>query len=124
MFGKSHSDDTIEKIKNRLLGENNPMFGKSHSDDTRERIRISNIGKVKSDEYKKHMKDMMSGDKNSFFGKKHTDETRKRISEMRKGKTFKFKKYEIDGVMYSGISRASKLTGYSKEFIKDNFKPI
>jgi len=41
MFGKKHSLDTIQKIKNNLpdvSGENNPMYGKKHSSEDRAKI--------------------------------------------------------------------------------------
>jgi len=41
MFGKNHSLEAIEKIREASTGETNGMYGKIHSDETRMKISIS-----------------------------------------------------------------------------------
>ena len=65
MFGKSHSDETKQKIsetrkRNKLAaGENNPMFGRKHSDETCQKI----------SETQKH-NGSNAGENNPMFGRK------------------------------------------------------
>lgn len=44
MFGKSHTDFTLEKMSNAKLSENNPMYGKCHSADTKLLMSIAKGG--------------------------------------------------------------------------------
>lgn len=48
-YGKTHSKETIEKIKETLAGqmdgENNPFYGKQHSDESKQKMSASHIGK-------------------------------------------------------------------------------
>ena len=83
-IGKKYSDE-INKKKGRS-GSEHHMYGKHHSEETKEKIRQANIGRVQSDETRKKISDAMIGENNPFYGKTHTDETRKKISEANKGK--------------------------------------
>lgn len=94
MHGKTHSDETKNKIKTSHInlnrtGSNNPMFGKTHSEETKQKLR-----KPKSEETKKRMseswknKDInMSSTNNPMFGKKHSEETKQKIREARLKRT-------------------------------------
>lgn len=53
------------KIFPDMSGENNPMFGKNHSDETREKIRQSRLGKKTSEQTKIKLSQIRTGDKNS-----------------------------------------------------------
>lgn len=48
-YGKTHSEETIEKIKETLKGqmdgENNPFYGKQHSEESKRKISENNKGK-------------------------------------------------------------------------------
>lgn len=48
-YGKTHSEETIEKIKKTLKGqmdgENNPFYGKHHSEESKNKMSVSHIGK-------------------------------------------------------------------------------
>lgn len=48
-----------------ISGSKNPMFGKSHSDETKEKIRQTRIGSKASDEVKKKLSEMRTGKKNA-----------------------------------------------------------
>lgn len=97
-FGKTHSDKTKEKMKNRIVSIttkeiissrqkdrfsniSGTFFGKTHSNETKEKIRQSRLGKKDSDEVR---------EKKSLAGKNRlpaTDETRKKLSLALKGRT-------------------------------------
>lgn len=82
MFGKSHTEDTKEKMRayaknrpeehNKKISEtqkerfkdpeNNPMYGKHHSEETKEKIRQANLGRQLSDEAKQKIRSANSGE--------------------------------------------------------------
>lgn len=39
MFGKKHTQSTLEKIKNDRRGENNPFYNKKHTEETLKKLR-------------------------------------------------------------------------------------
>ncbi len=45
MYGKKHSEETKEKMRNKQIGKR-PMLGKKHSEETKEKISISKLGKT------------------------------------------------------------------------------
>lgn len=67
--GFVHKEETKEKIRKSMKGENNYWYRKSHSEETR---------KKQSEAHK--------GENNSFYGKLHSEETRRKMSEAHKGK--------------------------------------
>ena len=78
-LGKKLSLETREKMSNTRTGEKNHFFGKSHSDESREKIREARRNQVItiSEETKKKISDAQKGKPR----KKHTEESRKKISE-------------------------------------------
>ena len=66
--GKKMSEDFVEKARQRMTGEGNPMYGKK---------------KPHSEEHKQSI----TGENNPFYGCTHSEETKKKISEARKNKT-------------------------------------
>ncbi len=58
-YGKTHIQETIDKIKQtlseKMSGENNPFYGKTHSMETRKFLSDINTGKPLSEECKKNM---------------------------------------------------------------------
>lgn len=107
--------DQERKIKYGNIGHKNGMFGRSHTEETKERIRKINLGHSRnkgstwSDEAKEKfsnsLKGKRSGSDNPFYGKTHSEETLKILSEKGsenswvKGKTAKeipyTKQYEL-----------------------------
>ena len=79
MYGKTHSEETREKISKSKLGQTSWMKGKHHTDEAKEKNRQSHIGKY-------------DGEKNPMYGKKHSEETRAIISEASKKQWEMFKK--------------------------------
>lgn len=80
-LGRTHSLDSIEKMRGRIVseeiraklsdsmkGESHPFFGKSHSAETKER-----------------MSEVMKGKNNPFFGKSHPVETIEKMRNVKKG---------------------------------------
>lgn len=88
-FGKHHSEETKEKIR-----EKRKLQKMSEKEKERMRIKWSgdeNPGKNKSEETIKKLKIAAEnldrkGEKHPFFGKTHSDETKKHWSDIRKGK--------------------------------------
>jgi len=102
MFGKHHTEETIEKIRENqnfteesrkkiseskkgeknpmfgLKGELNPNYGKHHSEETIEKIRKASLGREKSDEEREKLS-------KSLMGHEVTEETKRKIGEKQKG---------------------------------------
>lgn len=57
--GKTHSDQTKDKLRDIRIGENNPFYGKTHSSETIDKIRESS-----------------RGENNGMYGKTHSPEAR------------------------------------------------
>lgn len=96
--GLKKSQEEIEKMSERAsqrIGKLNPFYGKHHSDDTKEQIRQKKIGQIVSDETKRKISQRHSGKKFSeerknaiskaLKGKEKTKEHSKHISEAKKG---------------------------------------
>jgi len=95
-----HSEKTIELLKDKLSGENNPFYGKKHTEETKKKIGEKN-------------KEHMMGEKNPFYGKKHNDETKKILSIYVNDK-LKKKIYMIDdnGSIIKEFTKPTELTIY------------
>jgi len=65
MTGKSHSEETKEKLRIMVSRENNPMWGKHHSIETRKKIGLA-----------------VNGRNNPMFGKHHSKETVEKIKKI------------------------------------------
>lgn len=66
--GRTHSKETIEKLRKGKLGKNNPNYMKKLSTETCRR-----------------MSESRTGDKHYLYGKHHTVETKQKISESKQG---------------------------------------
>jgi group I intron endonuclease len=76
----------IENMSSQCTGLKNGMFGKHHSKETREKIRQKALGRKVSLETKKKLSESRKGNKNHFYGKKHKQHTLDSISKSRTGK--------------------------------------
>jgi group I intron endonuclease len=65
------AEETKEKIKKAVSGENAPMLGRHHAQETKDKISRARIGKY-------------SGKDNPNYGKHHSIEARKKMSERAK----------------------------------------
>jgi group I intron endonuclease len=112
-----HTQETIERLRQLNLGENNPMFGKTHTD------------KVKEEQSLR-----VSGSNHPMFGKKHDEETIKLIKESRNAAVDQEKvteesrlrnskailQYSLDGKFikeFESIKVAANETGLSESLI-------
>ena len=88
-LGKTHTEETKQKLSIRKIGSNNPMFGKipwnkgkpgrKLTDREKEIVSKTHKGKIMSEETKKKMSE-------SAKGKPKSEEHRKKLSEVNKGK--------------------------------------
>ena len=98
--GLKKSQEEREKMSKRAsqrIGKSNPFYGKHHSDDAKEKIRQKKIGQVVSDETKRKISQRHTGEKFSeerkmaiskaLKGKDKTKEHGKHISESKMGST-------------------------------------
>jgi hypothetical protein len=86
LSGLVFTEELRIKISERTSGENHHLFGKKHSEETKEKIRQSRLGKKHSEESKQKMSEERKGINNPFFGKKHSDEVKQIVSLTNKNK--------------------------------------
>lgn len=78
------SDETRRKLSELTKGENNPFYGKHHSEETIEKLK----NRVISDETRRKLSEAAKGRQSPNKGKHLTEETKKKLSESRLGKHF------------------------------------
>lgn len=83
---KGHSTESKEKIRQSMLGANNPFYGRAHTEDTKKKIREKNTGKVWNDDQRKNLsevrKKQFGGKKPSYlFCAEHSEETKEKIRQ-------------------------------------------
>lgn len=120
------SDEFRAKHKAQRQGENNPMFGKTHTAEARQTIREKNLGKVPWSKGKKFTEEhrakiaenakQRTGEKNPFYGKTHSAETREKIRQANLTRDTSFldkqrKQISVNGEVYPSLSAAKKATG-------------
>lgn len=100
--GLHHTEETKQKISEKMKGENNPMYGGGHAKEVRRK-----------------MSESLKGKNNPMYGKEHTEETRQKISERRKGKTFSEEHKQKIGKASKGEKNVrAKLTKKKVKIIK------
>ena len=75
------TEQSYEKWRNAAKGEKNGMYGKTHTEEAREKIRNTHLGRTWSDELKLKKSNSMKGKNNHFYGRTHTDEVKEKIIE-------------------------------------------
>ena len=121
------TDEERKEISEMFKGDKNPMYGKHHSKEALEKIRQANLGRIpynknksleecfgeekakmikaKESEYAKQR----TGSKNGFYGKQHTEETKRKISLANKNRIpTNAYKVKIDGIIYDSLTEASR----------------
>lgn len=73
-----YSLERKEKISNSLKGENHPFYGKHHSEETKNKIKES-LKKYWTEERRKEQSERYKGEKNPMYGKHHSKETIQKI---------------------------------------------
>lgn len=112
----SFSDETLEKMRKRMLGANNHNYGKHLSDETREKLRICNLGENHpkwgthhSEETKRKISEKLSGENCWNYGRTTPDS----VKEKMRNSSPKNKKVLCveTGVVYRSTREASRKTG-------------
>lgn len=107
--------ETLEKMRIRMSGENNHNYGKHLSEETRRKLSEINRGEKHpkygthhSEETKKKIGDTNRGDKHYLYGKHHSEET---IEKMRNSNQQKRILCVETGTVYRSAREASRETG-------------
>ena len=108
-------EETLEKMRVRMLGENNPNYGKHLSEETRKKLSEINRGEKHpkygthhSEETRRKLSEQKRGEKNYNYGKHPSDET---IQKHRATPQCKPVKCVETGVIYPSVREASRQTG-------------
>lgn len=110
------SEETLEKMRQRMLGENNHNYGKHLSKETRRKLSECNAGEKHpkwgthhSEETRKKIGDTNRGEKHYLYGKQHSDSTKAKMRESSR------KRKQVlcveTGVVYPSTREASRQTG-------------
>lgn len=81
-IGRVVSDETKKKLSKAAKGEKNPFFHKTHSKETIEKLK----NRIITDEWRKKISEAARGRVSPNKGKHLSDETKRKISEATKGK--------------------------------------
>lgn len=95
--GKFLSEETKKKISEANKGKNNPMWGKHHSEKTIQKNREAHLGKYHSEETKKKISKFQKGRKKPPFSEEH----KRRIGKGHSGEKCYFWKGGIFLKLYS-----------------------
>ena len=110
------SEETLEKLRQRMLGENNHNYGKPLSEETRRKLSECNTGERHpkwgthhSEETRKKIGDTNRGEKHYLYGKQHSESTRQKMRECAP----KCKRVLCveTGIVYPSVREASRQTG-------------
>lgn len=83
-LGKKHTDETKRKLSESRKGKSSPNKGKKCPEHVKEAISKANAGRKHSNEAKAKMSQSRVGEKNHFYGKHHTPDVIEIIKEKRK----------------------------------------
>ena len=82
------TEEYRNKMSKSTSGNKNGMFGKSQTEETKEKIKNKAIGRLHSSETKDNLSKLRMGKNNSFFGMKHSEKTKQviRAKSVKRGK--------------------------------------
>ena len=87
MYGKSHTKETREKMKESAKEiERTWLIGRKHSQETIEILRQKNLGRKHTEETRQKISENhhdISGENNPMYGKKHSPETIEKMKQKR-----------------------------------------
>ncbi len=116
------------KVRWGRNGTKNGMWGKTHTDEVKEKLRQVNIGRASwnkgkspSEESRKKMsiaQAKRTGERNSFYGKTHTEEAKEKMRQYRLKNSPNSIKVIIDGVLYNSYGHASREIGVAQTTIR------
>lgn len=90
-YGKTHTEETKKHLsdirKGKYIGKNSPNYGRILSQEQRDFISKSNTGRKRTQEQKEKISKWMKRN-NPFSGKTHTEEAKRKIREKRKLQIF------------------------------------
>lgn len=112
----AYSEETLEKMRQRMLGPNNHNYGKHLSEETRRKLSECNRGERHpkygthhSEETRRKIGDSHRGEKNWNYGKTVSEETREKMRQS--GARNKPVLCVETGVIYRSAREASRQTG-------------
>jgi hypothetical protein len=81
-----HTEESKEKIRQSVMGKNNPFYGKKHTTETKKKISKKQQGKIWNEEQRKKLseirKKQFGGKKPSFLNfSEHTEESKEKIRQ-------------------------------------------
>ena len=92
-YGKRHTDETKQHIREIHQGENSFWYGKKHTEETKRKQSEAQSGSKHpmwgtnhTKEHREKIADAMRGEKNHFYGATHTASTRRALSNIMKDK--------------------------------------
>lgn len=80
-LGRTHSEETKEKMKMYWREHKHPLQGKHHSEESRYKMIEAKLGKTMSKETKDKLSKIKQGENNPFYGKHHTQNIKNIISQ-------------------------------------------
>jgi hypothetical protein len=66
---KGWTEESKQKVRQSMMGKNNPMYGRTHSDDVRKIISEKAKGRKMSEEIKERHRKTFSGEGNPMYGR-------------------------------------------------------
>lgn len=109
------SQETLEKMRQRMSGENNHNYGKHLSEETRRKLSECNQGERHpkygthhSEETKKKIGEALGGEKHYLYGKSPSEETKEKMRNRHDNKTILCVE---TGAIYRSAREASRQTG-------------
>ena len=108
MFGRTNSAEILMKQSIRMSGHNNPFFCKKHSDESANKISNKLKGIKHTDERKLLYVGKRVGELNGMFGRAHSDDTKIKMRKPHKQRV-NIKRVSIDGNIYESVFEAAKI---------------